>query len=215
MEIKYNVQAPPKNQFHGGSKSEEVKAIEDFLTSGNAKNMCFQYESAKAARTKLSTISSHRRKYNEKNSKGYDAYRGGQLHLHCSPDRKERMMNMKTRFDGTLWIGAGGQAFRPAEMGTDHLLNTVKMLKNRPGVVVSMVVRDIEATPDCCPFDPFGGGHSELVKQSLFNITSLSPEQVSDYALNSPLGMAMKAELLSRGVNVENYLSMIEGPETL
>ena len=125
------------------------------------------------------------------------------------------MMNMKTRFDGTLWIGAGGQAFRPAEMGTDHLLNTVKMLKNRPGVVVSMVVRDIEATPDCCPFDPFGGGHSELVKQSLFNITSLSPEQVSDYALNSPLGMAMKAELLSRGVNVENYLSMIEGPETL
>ena len=61
----------------------------------------------------------------------------------------------------------------------------------------------------------FGGGHSELVKQSLFNITSLSPEQVSDYALNSPLGMAMKAELLSRGVNVENYLSMIEGPETL
>lgn len=109
------------------------------------------------------------------------------------------MMNMKTRFDGTLWIGAGGQAFRPAEMGTDHLLNTVKMLKNRPGVVIAMVVRDIEATPDCCPFDPFGGGHSELVKQSLFNITSLSP----------------KAELLSRGVNVENYLSMIEGPETL
>ena len=47
---------------------------------------------------------------------------------------------MKTRFDGTLWIGAGGQAFRPAEMGTDHLLNTVKMLKNRPGVVVAMVV---------------------------------------------------------------------------
>lgn len=125
------------------------------------------------------------------------------------------MMNMKTRFDGTLWIGAGGQAFRPAEMGTDHLLNTVKMLKNRPGVVIAMVVRDIEATPDCCPFDPFGGGHSELVKQSLFNITSLSPEQVSDYALNSPLGMAMKAELLSRGVNVENYLSMIEGTETL
>lgn len=75
MEIKYNVQAPPKNQFHGGSKSEEVKAIEDFLTSGNAKNMCFQYESAKAAKTKLSTISSHRRKYNEKNPKGYDAYR--------------------------------------------------------------------------------------------------------------------------------------------
>lgn len=39
MEIKYNVQAPPKKAFNGGAKSEEVKAIEDFLTSGNAKNM--------------------------------------------------------------------------------------------------------------------------------------------------------------------------------
>ena len=43
MEIKYNVQAPPKKSFNGGTKSEEIKAIEDFLTSGNAKNMCFQY----------------------------------------------------------------------------------------------------------------------------------------------------------------------------
>ena len=42
MEIKYNVQAPPKNQFHGGSKSEEVKAIEDIMTSGNAKNKTFE-----------------------------------------------------------------------------------------------------------------------------------------------------------------------------
>ena len=122
---------------------------------------------------------------------------------------------MKTRFEGNLWIGAGGQAFRPMEMETDHLLNTVKMLKNRPAVVVAMVVRDIVAAPDCCPFDPFGVGHSGMVKQSLFNITSMTPEQISAYALNSPLGMALKAELLSRGVNVENYLSMIETPEAL
>ena len=43
----------------------------------------------------------------------------------------------------------------------------------------------------------------------------MTPEQVSAYALNSTLGTAMKAELISRGVNVENYLSMIETPETL
>lgn len=122
---------------------------------------------------------------------------------------------MKTRFDGTVWIGAGGTAFLPAEMDTDHLLNTLKMLKNRPAVVVTMVVRDIESTPDCCPFDPFGNCHGDAVKQSLFNITSMTPEQVSAYALNSTLGTAMKAELISRGVNVENYLSMIETPETL
>ena len=69
MEIKYNVQAPPKKAFNGGAKSEEVKAIEDFLTSGNAKNMCFEYGNEKEAKTKLSTVSSHKRKWNEKNPK--------------------------------------------------------------------------------------------------------------------------------------------------
>lgn len=75
MEIKYNVQAPPKKAFNGGAKSEEVKAIEDFLTSGNAKNMCFEYGTDKEAKSKLSTVSSHRKKYNNSNPKGYDAYR--------------------------------------------------------------------------------------------------------------------------------------------
>lgn len=77
MEIKYNVQAPPKKYFNCGAKSEEVKAIEDFLTSGNVKNMCFEYDTDKEAKTKLSTVSSHKRKWNEKNSKMYDAYRVG------------------------------------------------------------------------------------------------------------------------------------------
>lgn len=76
MEIKYNVQAPPKRGF-GNSKSEEVKAIEDFLTSGNAKNMCFEYATPQAAKSKLSTISSHRKKWNGAMPKKYDAYRVG------------------------------------------------------------------------------------------------------------------------------------------
>lgn len=75
MQVKYNVQAPPKKAFNGGTKSEEVRAIEDFLSSGNAKNMCFEYETSKEAKSKLSTISSHKRKYNQNNPKGYDAYR--------------------------------------------------------------------------------------------------------------------------------------------
>lgn len=76
MEIKYNVQAPPKGSFNGGVKSEEVKAIEDFLTSGNAKNMCFEHDTPQAAKSKLSTISSHRKKWNvQMYSKKYDAYR--------------------------------------------------------------------------------------------------------------------------------------------
>lgn len=75
MEIKYNVQAPPKRAFNGGTKSEEVRAIEDFLTSGNAKNMCFEYDTPQAAKSKLSTISSHRKKWNQTAAKKYDAYR--------------------------------------------------------------------------------------------------------------------------------------------
>lgn len=123
---------------------------------------------------------------------------------------------MKTRFDGSVWIGAGGMTFTPAEMETDHLLNTVKMLKNRPAVIISMVVRDVEASPDCTPFTPFGAdSHTELVKKSLFNLTSMTPEEVSAYALNSPLGTTMKNELIKRGVNVENFLNMVESPETL
>ena len=123
---------------------------------------------------------------------------------------------MKTRFDGSVWIGAGGIAIAPAEMETDHLLNTVKMLKNRPAVVISMVIRDVEASPDYTPFTPFGAdSHTELVKKSLFNLTSMTPEEVSAYALNSPLGITMKNELIKRGVNVENFLNMVESPETL
>lgn len=77
MKVSYNVKAPERTAHSWGAKSEEVKAIEDFLTSGNAKNMCFEYDTEKEAKSKSSTISSHKRKYNEKNPKGYDAYRVG------------------------------------------------------------------------------------------------------------------------------------------
>lgn len=75
MKIQYNVQAPPKKSFVGGVKSEEVKDIEDFLFTGNAKNMCFRYDTPKEAKSKLSTISRHKRKYNAVHPEGYDAYR--------------------------------------------------------------------------------------------------------------------------------------------
>lgn len=75
MQVKYNVSAPPKKAFSGGKKGEEVKTIEDFLTTSNAKNMCFEYDTPKEAKAKLSTISSHKRKWNEKAPKKYDAYR--------------------------------------------------------------------------------------------------------------------------------------------
>ena len=42
---------------------------------------------------------------------------------------------MKTRFDGKLWIGAFGLALEVKDMETAHLLNTVKMLVQKPARV--------------------------------------------------------------------------------
>lgn len=51
---------------------------------------------------------------------------------------------MKTRFDGKLWIGAFGLALEVKVMETAHLLNTVKMLVQKPARVQAMLVTDIE-----------------------------------------------------------------------
>lgn len=51
---------------------------------------------------------------------------------------------MKTRFDGKLWIGAFGLALEVKDMETAHLLNTVKMLVQKPARVQAMLVTDIE-----------------------------------------------------------------------
>lgn len=49
---------------------------------------------------------------------------------------------MNTRFDGRLWIGALGVTFKVKEMETRHLLNTVKMLLQKPARVQTMLVAD-------------------------------------------------------------------------
>jgi len=72
VQVTYNVQVPPRRRENGG-KSEEVLEIESFLTSGNAKNMCFEYEDTNQAKSKLSTVKSYRRR--EGLEKSFDAYR--------------------------------------------------------------------------------------------------------------------------------------------
>lgn len=72
MQVTYNVQVPPRRRKNGG-RSEEVLEIESFLASGNAKNMCFEYEDTNQAKSKLSTVKSYRRR--EGLEKSFDAYR--------------------------------------------------------------------------------------------------------------------------------------------
>lgn len=53
---------------------------------------------------------------------------------------------MNTRFDGQLWIGAFGVTLEVKEMETDHLLNTVKMLLQKPARVQAMLVEYVKGT---------------------------------------------------------------------
>lgn len=65
MNIKYNVKLPERKVFRGGVKSDEIIAIEGFLT-GSMKNMCFEYETPEEAKKKLSAVQSYRRRENHK-----------------------------------------------------------------------------------------------------------------------------------------------------
>ena len=52
---------------------------------------------------------------------------------------------MTTRFDESkYWITAGGEVIRLSDMETSHLLNTVKMLLQKPTRTQAMLVTDIE-----------------------------------------------------------------------
>ena len=113
---------------------------------------------------------------------------------------------MKTRFDYSgVWITTRG-ATPIVEMDTSHLLNTVKMLVQKPARTLSMLVSDIESA-----------AVSEVVwtvhntdnrKQSLQNVTSLSETELVEYVKGSPLFVSMIAELESRGVNTENVVRL-------
>lgn len=65
MNIKYNVKLPERKVFRGGVKSDEIIAIESFLT-GSMKNMCFEYETPEEAKKKLSAVQSYCRRENHK-----------------------------------------------------------------------------------------------------------------------------------------------------
>lgn len=118
---------------------------------------------------------------------------------------------MITRFDSLVWISARGEALSINEMETDHLMNTLKMFVQKPTVVVSMLIRDIESTPqrNCCtPWTKEGTAYA--IPQSIHNVTSMTSEELRTYAVNSRLGCAMKAELVKRGVNVDSYLALLD-----
>lgn len=116
---------------------------------------------------------------------------------------------MKTRFDGKLWIGAFGVAIEVKNMETAHLLNTVKMLVQKPARVQAMLVNDIEDATfeEQEAWTPSGDGDS-IRKKSLHNVTSLSGEELVQCVTCTTLFKAMLDELEARGVNTENIMQL-------
>lgn len=115
---------------------------------------------------------------------------------------------MNTRFDGKLWIAAFGLTLEIKEMETSHLLNTVKMLVQKPARVQAILVDDIERATFAEQEAWTPTSKNDLRKQSLHNITSLSADELIEYVTGTPLFKAMLAELEGRGVNTDNILEL-------
>lgn len=121
---------------------------------------------------------------------------------------------MKTRFDETkYWITTGGEAIRLCDMETSHLLNTVKMLLQKPTRTQAMLVIDIERNSrDAAVWVPDPQDPRIL---SIHNVTSLTAEELVDYVKSTPLYAAMLSELETRGVNTDNTITMFETMDPL
>ena len=115
---------------------------------------------------------------------------------------------MKTRFDGKLWIGAFGLAMEVKDVETAHLLNTVKMLLQKPARVQAMLVADIESATFAEPQAWTANRREDIRKVSVHNITSLSAEELVEYVKGTTLFNTMLEELEARGVNTENIMEL-------
>ena len=115
---------------------------------------------------------------------------------------------MNTRFDGQRWMGAFGIVFEVKEMETEHMLNTVKMLLQKPNRVQAMLVTDIESATFAEPQVWTANRKEDIRKVSIHNITSLSSAELVEYVKGTPLFKAMLEELETRGVNTENIVQL-------
>jgi hypothetical protein len=114
---------------------------------------------------------------------------------------------MKTRFDYPgIWITGAGEVVSVGSMETPHLLNTVRMLVQKPARTLSILVSDIErANISDSVWTPF---NADDRRQSIKNVTSLSDAEIVEYVQATPLFKSMIEELQERGVNTKNILNL-------
>lgn len=122
---------------------------------------------------------------------------------------------MKTRFDVYgKWITATGEVRNVSDMDTDHIMNTIRMLIQKPSRTVGMLVHDLEGCVYGSPLEIFPVAWEPdihcVLKQSIHNVTSMSMDELKIYVKETPLFQSMCDELGRRGVNVSNILSILE-----
>lgn len=119
---------------------------------------------------------------------------------------------MKTRFDyENVWITGSGEAVSVVSMTTPHLLDTVKILLQKPARVLSILVSDIESAAF---YDTVWAAHNMIdSKKSLKNITSLSESELVEYVKTTPLFNSMLTTLSERGVDVDNIIKLYSSSE--
>ncbi len=113
---------------------------------------------------------------------------------------------LKTRFENAeTWTDAQGREWRISDMSTLHLTNLFTMLLMRPERILSMLLHDVEnLTYDDHVWDAASRRDRRALKQSVKNVTSMTADELRDYALKSDLGAAVISELETRGVDVDN-----------
>lgn len=125
---------------------------------------------------------------------------------------------MHTRFDNaTVWVTADHRHLNIKDMETSHLMNTYRMFIRKPYTVLSMLIKDFEDAPtnySSGAWSPDTDQNDDIVKVSIFTATSMTLEQLTEYATNSPLGRAIFMELANRGVNISAMVEMWKQEES-
>lgn len=108
---------------------------------------------------------------------------------------------IKTRFDNSEYWETKNETYAIAEMETSHIINLLNMFKNKPMVVLSILLDSVD---DAC--FSFSKGKN---KEAIYEITSMSEDELIEVAMNSVLVAALCDQLEERGVNVDNILKNI------
>ena len=120
-----------------------------------------------------------------------------------------------TRFDDSRrWLGSGSTVTDIVDMSTAHIVNTLAMFKKRPDRVLAVLLDDLEpwrTRRSCAALvtSLYGMPMTVAYSQLIQDVTSMSPEDLTIFALGSPCGAAMYAELEKRGVNVDNVMEVL------